>query len=251
MEAMTRRLAEERVISLFIRLHPLHNYPEPTLTEFGQVVEHGPTVWIDLGVTEEELWSQTRSRVRTYINRMHREGYAFEVDSEWRGLDEFARLYTQTMKRVGAEAGYFFDRQYFEDLRDNLGEHAHLAVVRAGEEIACAGIFSEVSGLVEYHLGGTEDVHRKLGPTRLLFHHMARWAKERGNHTLHLGGGVGAAEDSLFHFKAGFSPHRATFRSWRVACDSEALAAASAAAGLVEADGFFPPYRGPRKPPID
>ncbi|MGI9648350.1 MAG: GNAT family N-acetyltransferase, partial [Acidimicrobiia bacterium] len=118
-----------------------------------------------------------------------------------------------------------------------------LAVVRVGGEIACAGIFSEVSGVVEYHLGGTAEAHRKLGPTRLLFHHMTRWAKSRGNRTLHLGGGVGAAEDSLFHFKSGFSPNRATFQSWRVVCDPVVVASASAAAGPAGSDGFFPPYR--------
>jgi hypothetical protein len=64
---------------------------------------------------------------------------------------------------------------------------------------------------------------------------------------LHLGGGRGGAEDSLFRFKAGFSDRRHAFATWRWVVRPEAyerLCAARRAAGGPEPPaGFFPAYR--------
>jgi hypothetical protein len=38
----------------------------------------------------------------------------------------------------------------------------------------------------------------------------------------HLGGGKGGQNDSLFTYKAGFSPQRHAFHTWRVVADPEA-----------------------------
>ena len=73
------------------------------------------------------------------------------------------------------------------------------------------------------------------------------WAKQNGFTWFHLGGGVGAAEDSLFRFKAGFAK---TFRTFSVAryihdpARYEDLVALRAGAGAPPAPGFFPAYRG-------
>jgi hypothetical protein len=68
---------------------------------------------------------------------------------------------------------------------------------------------------------------------------------------LHLGGGVGGADDALLHFKRGFSDRRHRFATWRWVVDPAAYrelcrsrgVPAAAAADL--ARGFFPAYRAP------
>ena len=77
---------------------------------------------------------------------------------------------------------------------------------------------------------------------------MTRWAKERGDQRLHLGGGVGGADDSLMHFKAGFSDERHVFRTLRVVVDAAEYAPARGrprprASIPTDLDGFFPLYR--------
>jgi hypothetical protein len=78
---------------------------------------------------------------------------------------------------------------------------------------------------------------------------MRHWAQERSNSLLHLGGGVGGAEDSLFHFKAGFSPARGQFYTYRVVVDESKNATLNQAAESVrrvcglESSNFFPGYR--------
>jgi len=65
---------------------------------------------------------------------------------------------------------------------------------------------------------------------------------------LHLGGGLGAVEDSLFRFKSGFSERRGNFAVWDITIDQEVFdLACSRTPALQSGDklenGFFPPYR--------
>jgi hypothetical protein len=70
----------------------------------------------------------------------------------------------------------------------------------------------------------------------------------RGNRALHLGGGLGGGEDSLFRFKAGFSKCRARFTTLRWVFDTEANDRIESVWRKVHATDtfepdFFPRYR--------
>ena len=242
-----RLLASEGIVSLFVRLHPILNGAFPPGT--GEVVRHGDTVDIDLTLPEEELWRQTRSNHRTQINRAIRAGRAVEFDEKWTHFDAFKRLYRLTMSHVSASSYYFFDEGYFDDLRDALGSRIHLCIVQAKQAIAVAGLFVETDGIVQYHLSGSDPAFAREGLTKLMFHQVRSWAKARGNEHFHLGGGVGAADDPLLHFKAGFSPLRRPFHTFRAILDQPAYArhvqAHAAELGHSLGDEFFPAYRTP------
>jgi hypothetical protein len=123
-------------------------------------------------------------------------------------------------------------------------------VVQQEGRTAAAGLFSECKGIVQFHLSGTAEEFRRASPARLMIDHVRWWAKARGDRSFHLGGGLGAREDSLFDFKAGFSDLRATFRSWRAVCDANRYQALVARWGKrvgapsePDLTGMFPAYR--------
>src|SRR5580692_6872502 len=248
-DALIECLLEARVVSVFCRLHPLLSLPDEPLARRGVVVKHGPTIYCDLRQSSEEFWLQTRTTVRRQIRRVQSEGFVAEEDTTWRNYDEFQTVYADTMRRVGASEWYFFDREHFAELRRALAEQMHLIVVRLGEVVVCAGLFAETCGIVQYHLAGTRDGFEKSDASKLLIHFARQWGKDRGNDVLHLGGGVGAAHDSLLHFKGGFSKLRSNFHSWRLIVDEPAyreLVAQNRAQASVTDDspnGFFPEYR--------
>jgi hypothetical protein len=244
-------LRDRGIVSAFVRSHPTIPLPVESLRQSGCLVQHSPTVYIDLTQTPEELWHQTRPGHRSEINRARKKGFTVEIQPDWKDFDEFFRAYTETMHRVGASEHYFFSRQYFFDLRDAIGDVLHLAICHHDGQVTCGGIFSEVCGIVQYHLSGTtEEFHRQY-PTKVMLDSVRSWAKERGNHTLHLGGGYGGSEDSLFLFKAGFSHLRAPFYTWRLIADPDTYQQlcqqwelrTGKIASLPE--GFFPAYRAP------
>jgi len=121
--------------------------------------------------------------------------------------------------------------------------------VDIGGEVASGGLFVETGDIVQYHLSGTNEAFLRERPTKLMLHFVRGWAKERGARVLHLGGGVGAARDSLFAFKAGFSSVRHAFHTLRMVVDERAYRQlADASRGETATDpsdlqGFFPAYR--------
>lgn len=246
-QAGVERLRSDGVVSLFVRLHPLLDELPPV--EVGRLVTHGETVSIDLTRSLEEIWGQTRNNHRRDIGKSQRLGYVAQLDKDWEYFGTFVRLYRETMERLSAEERYLFDEGYFRRLREVLGASVMLWVVTKDDAIAAAVLFVETSGIVQYHLAGSDQEHAWTRPTKLLIWSVARWAKERGDVRLHLGGGVGGADDSLMHFKAGFSDDRHMFRTLRVVVDDLAyrrlVSGRDAGLDATDLDGFFPLYRKP------
>ena len=246
-EAGVEELRAHGVVSLFVRLHPILDATPPA--GVGRLMAHGETVSIDLTQSFEEIWRQTRNNHRRDIGKAIRLGYVARVDEAWEHFGAFVRLYRATMQRLGAEERYMFDERYFAGLREALGPSLTLWVVMVGDIVTAAVLFTETSGIVQYHLAGSDEQYASARPTKLLIHEVARWAKERGDRRLHLGGGVGGADDSLMHFKAGFSDERHVFHTLRVVVDEEEYArlvqAGDPARDPTDLGGFFPLYRKP------
>ena len=244
-------LRSRGIVGAFIRTHPTIPFPLEPLRNSGCLVQHGQTVYIDLTLPQEELWHQTRAGHRSEINRARKKGFTVEIQPDWNDFEEFFRAYTETMSRVSASEHYFFSREYFAELRRSIGDVLHLAICHKDGVVTCGGIFSEVCGIVQYHLSGTTEEFHSQYPTKVMLDSVRTWAKERGNHTMHLGGGYGGSEDSLFLFKAGFSHLRAPFYTWRLISDPNTYQQLSrqweARAGTPASppEGFFPAYRAP------
>jgi len=239
----TRECEARNVVSAFLCMHPLLAIP-PNLSRYGQVVKHGETVYVDLSLPTEVLWSQTRERLRSYIRRLQRAGFQARFD-DWSTYDEFVCIYGQTMARLHANQFYHLPQQYFHDLRAALGPRLHFcSVVGPHGELASGGLFTETQGIVQYHLGGTADRFLADAPSKLMLHEAGLWAKAQGHRVLHLGGGRGGRADSLYHFKSGFSPLRSEFLTYRLVCDESKY---RALCRQIETDpldsDYFPEYR--------
>jgi len=243
---LVEALREARIVACFVRLNPLFDVSTEALARVGAVVEHGQTVAVDLTQTPEELWSGTRSNHRRQINRARREGVTTTVD-DWSLLPEFVSIYHETMDRVGATDFYFFDDAYFAALRAEVSDSVHLIVAESEGVSLAGGLFFSCDGITQYHLGATRDDALARQPMKLVQADAMAWARGRGDHTFHLGGGLGGTDDPLFHFKAGFSSWHPPFGTWRVVTDPHAYARIAAErAPTVDASDlvrFFPAYR--------
>jgi hypothetical protein len=247
--AGSQELARASIVTLFVRLHPILNQgglPHVPWT----IVRHGDTVAVDLSLSTEELWHQTRSNHRLNINRARKQGHHVSFDDDWSHTRDFVSIYRETMDRLSADPFYLFDEAYFEELHDALAGRVHLVTVEVDGCMSAAGIFTESSGIVQYHLSAWDTRYAAARPTKLMLHEVGAWAKERGNRWLHLGGGLGAADDSLLHFKAGFSPVRFPFHTLRVVLrETEYRSLVQDLpedGGHDDLVGYFPAYRSPR-----
>jgi pyridoxal phosphate-dependent aminotransferase EpsN len=213
--ALREALVERRVIAVFSRLHPLIAQLD-LLAGLGECRSSGRTVSIDLTLPLEEQRTQYRGDHRRLIYKQRLEGIVTCLyDQEKRFLSEFVSIYEETMRRENAEHIYFFGEEYFSQLVRELRPVLQLFVAVTGGKVAAGGLFTSCNGIVQYHLGGTRDEFLKLSPMTLIFDTVRLWANEIGAREFHLGGGVGAKEDTLFRYKAGFSERRHNFATWR------------------------------------
>lgn len=248
-EALISYLRAQNAISLFIRFHPLMGVDPKHFAQFGVRVDHGETVSVRLGRPFDEIRSDMRKGHRYDIKKSMKNGQSPEWDPEWNHFEEFLNIYRQTMDRVGAGPDYYFSREYFEHLKNDLGETVSLWVTKIDNSVAAASLFTECNGIVQYHLSGTHTNYLSAHPTKVLLDAVASWANERGNVSFHLGGGVGSRQDSLFNFKAGFSKERHVFTTVRVIVDPlryrEVVARWEGQHGRTadEPHEFFPAYR--------
>ncbi len=124
-------------------------------------------------------------------------------------------------------------------------------------EVICACLVTIRDGIMQYHLTGTRGDSVQRSPFKLLVDESRSWAHARGVRVAHLGGGVGGREDSLFNYKAGFSPRRHDFQVWQWIVDPEVYTRLCAARMRHDAQrgwgpgasGYFPSYRAYAAPP--
>jgi hypothetical protein len=240
----------ERAVSAFTRFHPVLGNAQllagmghrPGVV--GAVLPGGQTISIDCSLSDDAVRAEYAPNLRREIDAARRAGLRTEEDPDWIALEVFARLYAETMTRSKASAFYFFTADDFRRLRDALDGHLHLLVTRMADEVAAAGLFTELDGLVQTHLVGTSATLLRHSPYKVLVDDARAWARDRGDRVLHLGGGRGGQEDSLFWFKTRFSARRHPFRTGRWILDEIAYATLAPAAPPSIGDGFFPAYRG-------
>ena len=109
------------------------------------------------------------------------------------------------MRRLEAADFYLFPQPYWDALL-SLGERLVVFEAEEGGEMLASALCFATPPWLHYHLGATADRGRTLGASNLLFYEAACWAGDRGYERFHLGGGVGAREDSLQTFKRRFDP---------------------------------------------
>ncbi|NLF26219.1 MAG: GNAT family N-acetyltransferase [Deltaproteobacteria bacterium] len=236
------------IISVFSRMHPLLSTPLTPFKRCGSLVAHAETVYVDLQSSETSvLWRQLRRAFRKSIRQLLNQGFTGVVD-EFGHLPQFYEMYLDTMRRRRAKPFYFFDWDYFETLVGTPTLEPHLCSVLNPEgELVAAILYLGTAGTLEAFLGGWRESYSHLAVSKLSYWFMIEWAQQQSRECLHLGGGVGGADDSLLNFKRGFSPLSAPFYTWRLICDAEKYQAAvqawvSQSKFSVE-ESFFPEYR--------
>lgn len=194
---------EEHIISEFVRFHPMLENGN-SLGDLYDVVSMGNTVFMDTA-DSEIIWQNLTSKNRNMIRKAQKEGLKVFWGRDPKIIEQFMRIYNQTMDKDSAIDYYYFDNDFYESICEDLKHNALWFYSMKDHEIAAISIFLFCNGQMHYHLSGSERKFSSLAPTNLLLYEAAVWASKNGYKTLHLGGGVGSGEDSLYKFKKAFN----------------------------------------------
>lgn len=238
-------LKQEKIISVFSRLHPFFNQ-NPLLNKFGGVWENGQVVAIDLTVPLTVQESQYQDRVTRKIRQLKQRGFYVKAATADEDIEAFRAIYTANMMRLDASECYMFDEEYFVRLLRCEEYDARLIFVYDETDLpVCGAIIVLANQIMQAHLLGTRKEFLHDSPAKLLTHEITLLGRAEGIKYYNLGGGLGFKKDSLFEWKSHFSKVTFDYCSWRYIADH-----ATYNTLLVQMDidpesnvDFFPLYR--------
>ena len=207
---------ERNIISIFSRLNPFIPYQEIALKNIGSISFKGRIVNIDLTKDLDRQKKGYNRRLKSYINHC-RNQCTIKLATTKAEILTFIDLYYENMHRVQASKGYFFSKKYFFDLINakDFKTETLLAVHNDTGKIISAAIFVKKNNIVHYHLSGSSGDYLHLNALKMLIDEMGIRATQENYRYYNLGGGVSGNEDSLFHFKSGFSKDHKDFKLWK------------------------------------
>ena len=193
---------KNRYISEFIRFHPfLNNWVG--FKDLFEVEYLNDVVSLDLTQDYEVIWRSMIKKTRYYTKRslMEFKNITISDNPTETEINDFISLYYKTMEKNRASKKYYFSKAFiknhfkFGTLLIYCKNHTNI--------LASSAMFLKGNKIIHYHLSSS-NYKIEGSPSRAVLWAAIEWAKENGFKWFHLGGGFGA-NDSLFHFKKGFS----------------------------------------------
>jgi hypothetical protein len=200
--AFLEHMKQENVVSEFVRYHFIYN--EEIFFEREISNELNRTVIVFTLKNEwDEIWKNHISmNNRNYVNRFEKDGFSLVLTQDIKELDDFITLYYQTMENAEASESFFFSKEYFYDLFQELSDRTYIAKVMKDEIVYSSVLFFVSGSIVEPFLNGRNLNYLKLPSSVPLYINLAKWAQNHNFEILNMGGGrTHASDDSLFQFK--------------------------------------------------
>ena len=207
-------LWQEGVATAFSRLNPLSDKAHHLLENMGSFRHVGDTVMIGLDLPDEDRLRSFRRNHRKDIAKIRKLSLNSFVDRDFDHIDTFADLYRESMRRVQADERYLFDRAYFRFIAEHMPDQTTLLILEIDGVVISGGFFLHDQQTAYAHLVGCTDSELQKSPIKVLFDDACTLFRQKGLKGVFLGGGVGAHNDSLFHFKSGFSDIIMPFYVW-------------------------------------
>jgi len=237
-------MEKEHCICVFSRLHPFLDQ-HYLLQHVGGVSGNGKTLFIDLSISHEEQIERYEKRMARQIRRLRRMPYQILDERTDEAVSIFHKMYTENMVRVSASENYFFTEEYFANLLEKNKENTKLIMVYENGVPATGAIIFHTDYIIRNHLSATAENYLKESPGKLLTDEISLIGREMGIKYMHLGGGVGGQEDSLYIYKSYFTNQTIDDYIWRFIANEDAYNALVEIRGFAANNhsNFFPLYR--------
>lgn len=189
---------KNNIVSEFIRFHPLLEN-QKSLEKIYKIIHVADTIFINMKI-EEKIMDNMSSKSRNKVRKAIKKGLIFEEDSNLKEIEEFKKIYYETMKKNNADELYYFNDDYFKNILE-LGKSIKLFNVKKEDRVLSSSIVLFGEKYLHYHLTANTLEGYKDAANNFLLYNLALWGNKNGYEKLHLGGGYGGNESPLFSFK--------------------------------------------------
>ena len=202
---------DNNIIAEFTRFNPLlKNYEFST--NYLIILKNRQTIYIKLDDSYDLIWKNYSSVNRNMIRKAIKNNVRVKVSNNKQDYLSFMKIYYDNMRRINADEYYFFNKEYFLNIKEHLEKNHKLIIAEYDNEIIGGMILLMSNKYAHYHLSAQTSIGRKLSANNLYLHKAINLAKEEHCDKMHFGGGATNDEsDSLLKFKANFSKTRTTF----------------------------------------
>jgi hypothetical protein len=197
-----RYCTEHGFISEFVRFHLFNNFYQHYN---GLCATYTHNIIRTLDLPLEDMLMDFEHKVRKNIKRANSSGLQIMIDNTGECLEDFLRIYYNTMDRTGAQGNYYFKREFFEALNKMEGNYAYLHVLKDDIIISTELVLYGSENCYSF-LGGTDSEYFNLRPNDFLKYEIIKWAKSHELKRFILGGGYGE-DDGIFQYKKSFAPN--------------------------------------------
>lgn len=233
---------ENNIISEFVRLNPLLKNHKLYNNDF-EINNISKTIYMKLD-NKEQIWNDMEGRCRTAIRKAQKNELVIKSGFNEKFLDEFIKIYKETMNRDSADSYYFFNNKFFESIINNLGQFAKIYTVYYKDKAINSSIIMFNGENAHYHLSGTLSEHMKLGANNIALFEIALDLCRMGYKTFHLGGGYGGDSSPLLKFKKSFNKYgEIDYHIGKKIWNTSAYNDLCSIKQIRVLDGFFPAYR--------
>lgn len=232
------------IISEFVRFHPLLDN-QRYASDYYDVLPLGNTVSLDLS-TPEAIWENITSKNRNVIRKAQKNGVKIYTGRYPQIYQTFRKIYNSTMDKDNAIEYYYFEESFYESICNDLPHNSQIFYAMLEDKVIAAAIMLSANGHMNYHLSGSLSEFSSMAATNLLLYEAALWGCANGCKSLHLGGGVGSGEDSLFKFKKAFyrKDELPRFCIGKKVVNQQEYTKLVLLRDNITRDNYFPLYRG-------
>jgi Acetyltransferase (GNAT) domain len=231
-----KALAQRGCVSFFNRESAFTSQRLPEATEAGN------TIAVDLqqspAAYEQALAEGHRQEIKSLIKLNYK---VINADND-KQLVDFKEIYYQTMQRRSAGTQYFFSKNYFKAILQNVHTSTVLKMVYHDNQVLAGAIFTNQGTNLHYLFSASAINAAPYPVTKLILDQMIRENLQKDKlKKLHLGGGLAGKNDGLFKFKFGFGKTILPFYTTQWILLPEVYTRLSA--DVLTENSFFPKYR--------
>ena len=198
---------DNNIIAEFIRHNPIINNHLMSKTPDDMLLNRW-TVALSLDTSYTSIWeNQYTSANRNMINKGNKTLF-LDSGTSLKHYDIFSEMYINTMTRVGADDYYFFDTNFFSNVRKIISDQCVVFIAYDKETSAPVGsiLILIYKNMANYFLSARSALCQNNSATNFLLDEAIKYSRNKNCKLFHLGGGNSLdRNDTLFKFKKNFS----------------------------------------------
>lgn len=226
------------IVAEFIRCNPQIESCKDVCFGNRRRIGQSVIVKVDEG---QDIWMNMHSGNRNCIKKASNCGVQVHIAKDDSSLENFKRIYNETMRKKEA-FDYIMPDDYYNELFGIRNGIVFNAYAEYDGKVISSALFLGKNKKAYYHLSGSDDEYAHLGSMKVVLYVVACYLQGLGYDTLDLGGGVKSRDDSLLAFKKRFTKEDVTpFYVLDKVYDQDAYDELSK--GIEPSVDFFPAYR--------